>query len=368
MKILMLTTGMDIGGAETHIAELCRGLRAMGHEPEVASAGGAYADELAAEGIAQHILPLNSRSPMAVARSLSGLRRLIASGDYDIVHAHARIPAFLCGLLKRRLDFRYTATAHLDFAVNALWRKITNWGEATIAVSEDLREYLVREYGVPSEQITVTVNGIDMARFAPSDERSACIRDELGINETDRLIVYISRLDEDRSAPAKMLCRVMPRINERFPDAKLVIVGGGNDFETVENAAAGNEAIILTGPRYDIDGFAAAADVFCAVSRSALEAMAAECPVILSGNQGHMGIFTEERLEEAVKTNFCCRGCPLPTEEALLDDAVQLLSMTREERDLLGKYNRAVVSEYYSLERMCGDYVRVYERLLGTEK
>lgn len=364
MKILMLTTKMDIGGAETHIAELCRGLKAAGHEPEVASAGGAYADELAAEGIAQHILPLDSKSPASVRRCLAGLRRLITENGYDVVHAHARIPAFLCGVLRRRIFFRYTTTAHLDFAVNALWRKITDWGEATIAVSDDLKGYLVREYGVPAEQISVTVNGIDMNRFAPSDSLDSEIRSEFGIADTAQLIVYISRLDEDRSAPAKMLCRVMPRIRERFPDARLIIVGGGNDFENVRaEAERAGDSVVLTGPRYDIHKFAAAADVFCAVSRSALEAMAAKCPVVLSGNQGHMGVFTEDKLDSAVQTNFCCRGCELPSEELLLRDVLTLLEASPEERARMGEYNRAMVAERYSLEKMCGDYIRVYEAL-----
>lgn len=364
MKILMLTTKMDIGGAETHIAELCRGLKTAGHEPEVASAGGAYADELAAEGIVQHIMPLDSKSPANVRRCLSELRRLITDGDYDVVHAHARIPAFLCGVLRRKIFFRYTSTAHLDFAVNALWRRITDWGEATIAVSDDLKEYLIREYGVPAEQISVTVNGIDMKRFAPSESLDSEVRSEFGIDASAQLIVYISRLDEDRSAPAKMLCRVMPQIRERFPDARLIIVGGGNDFENVKaEAERAGDSVILTGPRYDIHRFAAAADVFCAVSRSALEAMAAECPVVLSGNQGHMGVFTEDKLDSAVLTNFCCRGCELPSEELLLQDVLSLLESSPEERAAMGRYNRSVVAERYSLEKMCGDYIRVYETL-----
>lgn len=369
MKILMLTTGMDIGGAETHIAELCRGLSRAGYITEIASAGGKYADELCAEGIVHHTLPLDRKDPMSVIKCIRSLTNIIRAGKYDIVHAHARIPAFICGILQKKLGFRFTTTAHLDFKVNALWRAITRWGDATMAVSEDLRDYLNREYGVPNEQVSITVNGIDMNRFAPSDELRQEIRREFEIPENNRLVVYISRLDEDRSAPAKLLSNVFPEVCEKFPETTLLIVGDGNDIENVKtavrtaNSKIGTEAVKLAGARYDIYKFAAAADIFCAVSRSALEAMAAECPVILSGNQGHMGIFTEEHLSSAVDTNFCCRGCPLPAEELLLRDVLDLLGRDTEALASMGEYNRSVVAERYSLERMTADYVNMYEKL-----
>lgn len=364
MKILMLTTSMDIGGAETHIAELCRGLAYTGHIAEVVSAGGKYADTLAREGIVQHTLPLNKKDPVSVMRCLRGLTDIIKGGGYDIVHAHARIPAVICGALQKKLGFRFVTTAHLDFKVNALWRRITKWGEATMAVSEDLVDYLVREYGVPREQVSVTVNGINMDLFAPSEELRRQVRGEFGIPDGNKLIVYISRLDEDRSAPAKLLCNVMPKIREAYPDTTLLIVGDGNDMDNVRAAAeSAGDGVILAGARYDIYRFAAAADIFCGVSRSALEAMAAKCPVILSGNQGHMGIFTEDKLPSAVETNFCCRGCPLPTEELLLCDVMTLIGASAEKLSNLGEYNRSVVTERYSLGKMTVDYVEMYEKL-----
>ena len=37
MKIFMATMGLDIGGAETHIVELSKELKARGHEVVIAS-------------------------------------------------------------------------------------------------------------------------------------------------------------------------------------------------------------------------------------------------------------------------------------------------------------------------------------------
>ena len=48
MKILMATMGLDIGGAETHIVELAKELKAEGHDIVVASNGGVYVPEIVA--------------------------------------------------------------------------------------------------------------------------------------------------------------------------------------------------------------------------------------------------------------------------------------------------------------------------------
>ena len=151
MKILMVTMSMNIGGAETHILELCRELISRGESVTLASFGGVYADEAVRFGVRHVTLPLNTKKPAAVMKAYRGLRKLILEERFDVVHAHARIPAFICGLLHDhlRLDgykFRFVTTAHLDFSTNALWRRISRWGERVMVVSDDIADYMVTEY------------------------------------------------------------------------------------------------------------------------------------------------------------------------------------------------------------------------------
>ena len=85
------------------------------------------------------------------------------------------------------------------------------------------------------------------------------------------------------------------------------------------NPDLGRTCVVLTGPRTDVNAIAAACQVFVGVSRSALEAMAEEKPVVLSGAQGHTGLFCPELLQKAIDTNFCCRTDPIATEAVLLE-------------------------------------------------
>ena len=124
----MVTMGLGIGGAETHIVELSRALSRLGHEITVASAGGIYVDELEGCGVRHVTLPLNTKKPAALRQSYRGLCELISSGGFDIVHGHARIPNFILSRVRKKIPFRFVTTAHLDFKVNFIYRMITRWG------------------------------------------------------------------------------------------------------------------------------------------------------------------------------------------------------------------------------------------------
>ena len=101
MKILMTLMGSRaIGGAETHVVELSKELRARGYDIVVASSGGVYERELERSCIRHVTLPLHTKSPSALIKSYKGLERLIIREKFDRAHAHARIPAFVCGLLR----------------------------------------------------------------------------------------------------------------------------------------------------------------------------------------------------------------------------------------------------------------------------
>ncbi len=375
MKLLMVTMAMNIGGAETHILELCRELVACGHDVTLASNGGVYADEAVSCGVKHVCLPLHTKEPAAVIRSYNGLKKLITEGNFDLVHAHARIPAFIVGLLHDRLTFdggrkfRFVTTAHLNFATNALLRRISRWGERVMAVSDDIADYLVDEYGYRRDRIHLTINGIDTDKFSPETDFSGILR-EHSLDPDHRRIVYMSRLDSDRADPAFRLVNIAHDLAKKHPDTDLLIVGGGNELERIRSLAneanekIGRKYITVTGGVSNTNEYCAAADVFVGVSRSLLEAMAAGKPVIVAGNQGSLGVFDESKVEAGILTNFCCRGYPVATEEMLLGDLSTLLDSSTDALCEMGKYNRAFVLEKYTARRMAEDYLRMYERAL----
>ena len=365
MKILMVTMAMDIGGAETHILELSRKLVQRGLQVTVASNGGAYEDELRRSGIEHVKIPCHSKNPRLMIKSYKLLKELIFRERFDVVHAHARIPAFLCSLLHKKYGFRFVTTVHGVYNPSFPYNVLTRWGDRDLVVSEDIKEYLKVNYNIPDENIRVTINGIDLDKFSPDTDHSD-IESEFDLTDGVPRIVHVSRLDTSPAEIAYRLVEIMPSLDARFDGIECVIVGSGNEFESVKakaekmNAKLGRRAVIMAGRRTDINKFASAGDVFVGVSRAALEGMACAVPAVLAGAQGYIGVFDESVLDVSIDTNFCCRGCGDTTSEAMLEDITKLLNMSKAERTRLGEYGRETVRKYYSIDTMADDALKLY--------
>ncbi len=366
MKVLMTTMQLDIGGAETHIVELSKALSRKGVEVIVASNGGAYVKELEDAGIKHFCVELNKKSVFSLRSAYKKLRKIIMENGIDVVHAHARIPGFLCGLLSRKMNFRFVTTAHWVFSTRFPFKLLTNWGDRSLAVSDDIKEYLIDNYHSDPENIKVTINGVDTEKFSDSVDYSD-ISKEFELGEDKDRIVYVSRMDTDRSLAAHKLIEAAVMLYDKFPKLEVVIVGGGNDFDSIQkeaenvNKTIGKRVIITTGSRTDINKFLASAQVFVGVSRAALEAMACKKPAIIAGNEGYIGIFDEDKLAVSIDTNFCCRGCDAVATEVLIKDLESLLGEEAgEKRKELGDYALETVKKYYSVDTMAHDALTMY--------
>ncbi len=373
MRVLMATMKLDIGGAETHIVELSKALARRGIEIIVASNGGAYEKELEEAGIRHIKVPFHTKNPVCMKRAYKMLKDIIFDYQIDVVHAHARIPAFLCGQLHRKYHFRFVTTAHWVFSTKFPYNYLTCWGDRTLSVSDDIKDYLIKSYGIEDEKIRVTINGIDLDKFSANTDFSG-IAEEFGLKEDKTRIVYVSRMDTDRSYAAHKLIEITPDLCKEIPNLEILVVGGGNDYDNIKaeaeavNKSLDRPVIITTGSRTDINRFVASGDMFIGVSRAALEAMACEKPSIIAGNEGYIGIFDEDKLKVSIDTNFCCRGCGETTAEQLKSDILTILKSTPEEQQRLGKYAREVVRTHYSVDTMADDATKMYVSIIKNSK
>ncbi|MBP3436405.1 MAG: glycosyltransferase [Clostridia bacterium] len=356
-KICMLTSSLGIGGAETHILALAKGLTQKGHSVTVVSAGGSLAQHTEPHASLRFVfLPLNDKKKCLFCTR--ALRQLWKKEKFDIIHAHARYPALLARLSG---GSPLVVTAHFPFSVSFPRRLLSVWGKGTLAVSQDIADYLVKEYNLSRENIFITRNGIDTEVFCP-----------LPTEKEGFSIYHAGRFDKDRSLAAFTLLEMMK--GEMGRKVTLHLIGDGEDFSQIKTIAEQinrqdeEERVFLYGAQSHLSPFLQRADCFVGVSRAALEAMACGVPVILAGNEGFSSLFTPDKAKEAEKSNFCCReGIPLSL--PLLEEAVkEVLSMSSAERKTMGAYNRQYIEKNYSLSPMTEDAERVYSRILSQSK
>jgi len=371
MKILMAQMGLNIGGAETHVVELSKALTAMGHSVVIASNGGVFVNEIEKHGIKHIYVPLNKKSPLSLLKSYLILKKMHKKEGFDILHAHARIPAFICHFLSKSLKINFITTVHGIYNSSFLLRKSTHWGERSIAMSSDIKKELIEKYDQYSDNVFVSVNGINTEKYSKNVKSD--IKKELGLTQNEKIILHVSRLDKSSIQTAELLIDSMQTICKNNNFARLVIVGDGDAFSDVYkkavevNSKMGKNIVFMTGKRLDINKFLSSADVFVGVSRAALEAMSSEVPVILCGNplynQGYGGIFTESQFNERISDNFCCRKKEYVSCEKLAFDILFLLDANDEYIYKLTSFNRNVVLKHYSVKKMANDCINVYNTL-----
>ncbi len=362
MKILMLTASLDSGGAETHILELSRALTRHSHEVVAASSGGKIAKQLVEEGIPHIEIPLHSKKPHHLFSSFLKLRALIKNENFDIIHVHSRISALLCKLaLGKRRSPCLVSTVHAHFRTSLVLRHLSFWGRSSIAVSEDLRDFLSSVYSVAYDNITVIPNAINTDVFSPKEKEN---------HRHPLKILFVSRLDTDCSLGASLLCRIAPKLAKRYPKIKIEIAGGGKAHKKISalanktNYALGYECIRMLGHVTDMPKVLRSADIFVGVSRAALEAMSTGLPVVLCGNEGFVGLLDASNISLAASTNFCCRGSELPTSISLYESICTVLDMTPSDRRSLGEYLRAYVCRGHGLDTLATLTERFYKSSL----
>lgn len=151
---------------------------------------------------------------------------------------------------------------------------MTDWGQLTVAVSNDIKTYLIDNYQVPASDISVTINGIDTDKFSNQIDASS-VEAEFDLTPDKTRIVYVSRMDTSRSLVAHHLVQIAPKLDAQIDNLEIVIVGDGDDFENLKaevqqvNTQQGRSLIKLAGGRTDINKFIKTGDIFVGVSRSA---------------------------------------------------------------------------------------------------
>lgn len=375
MKILMALNGLDIGGAETHVVELAKEIVRRGHHVVMVSSGGVYQKEIEDFGIKHYTVTLTSRSPLNIFSSKAKLKKIIKREKPDIVHSHARIPGFLLDMIHKELkSFVYVTTAHWTFDTSYMVKKLTRWGEKTLAVSDDLKKYLLNNYPeVKEENIYISINGIDGNKFSKSVDGSRVER-EFNLTPDAKKIVYVSRLNPAVCAPAYGLIEKIKKLDEAVPGVEVIIVGGGDCYDDMNqkaqmaNATLGRRAVIMTGPRTDINEIHANADVSVGVSRAILEPMIMEKKCVVVGQEGYIGILDENKLETAIKCNFTCRGCDKLDNDIMTDDIIRLLNMDEQQSKQVTDYGKWVVEQYYSVKKMADDNLKMYYDAIRDSK
>src|SRR5574340_1178949 len=149
LTVLQLLPALESGGVERGTLEVADALVQRGHRALVMSGGGRRVAPLTKLGAEHYTWPIGVKSPRTLLL-VGKLRRFLIEQRVDIIHARSRVPAWIAYL-----------AWHGMYGVNRYSRIMTR-GEAVIAVSDTVREYILQNYpDTPPERIHVIHRGVD---------------------------------------------------------------------------------------------------------------------------------------------------------------------------------------------------------------
>lgn len=289
LRVLHVAQPVDAGVARC-VADFAAEQRAAGLDASVACPpSGPLGSWLRAANVPAVAWPATRSPGPSVPGETRRLARIVRETGPDLVHLHSA-KAGLAGRLairgRRPTVFQphawsFAAVAGPMRAASLSWeRHAARWADTIVCVSE-----AERADGIAAGVLAtwdVVPNGVDLARWIPTDRAAA--RARLGLSLDEPLVACVGRLSRQKGQD--VLLAAWPSV----PGAALVLVGDGPD--TASLAAAAPASVCLVGRRDDVADWYAAADVVAVPSRwegmalTALEALACGRPVVASDVTG----------------------------------------------------------------------------------
>ncbi|GAP66366.1 glycosyl transferase group 1 [Mizugakiibacter sediminis] len=367
LRVLVVTDEMEVGGSQRQICHLVEELarrRDIHVELLYFREHSFLVDALQQQGVRVTCLPKRRRIDPAFLRAL---RRFLAEGRFDIVHAYSLtaecwITLAASGLRPRP---RLVATVRGTFHVYRRWqwwikRWVLSRADAVIANARAGADLAAARAGFPRERIDVIPNGVTLP--APAAREPAHVR--VGAKPSQRLeALFVGRLVFEKGLPL-LLDALASMPPARRP--RLTLVGDGPLREELElqTAALGLDGdVVFLGARSDVGALMGEADFLVLPSREeglsnvVMEAMAHALPVLVSDAGGN-----PELVEDGRTGLMFANG-----NGAELVRALERMVDDRLLRTRLGAAARARIADTFTIESMVRRTEAVYRRLLGDE-
>jgi glycosyltransferase involved in cell wall biosynthesis len=366
LTVVQLLPAMDAGGVERGTLEVARELVRRGHRAIVVSRGGRLVPGLEQTGAEHVTLDIGRKSPLVLG-TIGALRRLLQSARADIVHARSRLPAWICLLALRGMPDtgrpRFMTTVHGPYSANG-YSGVMARGERVIAISNFIRDYILRNYPRTDPSRVRTIHrGVDAAEFPrgyrPDAAWLAAWHAQFPQLRDQRLITLPGRITRWKGHAD--FIRLVQLLRERGIPVHGLIAGGAEprragflrELRDQVRASGLEAAITFTGARADLREVMAISRVVLSLAnepeafgRTALEALCLGVPVVAYDHGGATEVLSA----------ILPQGLVAPADVAVAADRVQAF---------LARPPAVTAANPFTLERMLEATLSVYGELAG---
>ncbi|MCD9544488.1 glycosyltransferase [Photobacterium carnosum] len=361
MKILLVITGLGMGGAENLVVNLADKYVDQGHEVVITYAFGDAIVTPKNENIKLVCLGVSHYSDFLSA--YFKLTKLVKEFKPDIIHSHMIHANLLSRLVRLTTKVpRLVCTAHSINEGGRLrmfaYRITDNLADISTNVSQEAANKFIQLGAVPAKKMRTVLNGIDTNTFMFSTEKRIKYRKRFGLNDKDKLIVAVGSLNLPKDYPN--LLNAVSIIVANNLNVKVKIVGDGplkDKLLQLVDELNLTDVVEFIGINRDIPGIMSASDLFVLSSSFegfglvVAEAMSCERPVVATDCGG---------VKEVVG-NVGKLVAPENSDD-LAKGIIEVLSKPEQELLRLGKQGRQRILDEYSLDFVVEQYMNLYNR------
>jgi len=369
MRILHYLDTLGRGGAEMQALDVCRNAADFGLDMTlVAGGGGALEEDFRQSGV--EFVRLQRKFPVDLYLA-SQLRRIIKERGIQIVQGYQAVDGLHIYLASRALKNVKKVLSFQGFIPDKKNRLASKFliprMDANIAVSRGLQNWLAEKDGLDTSNFSILYNGADSKRLSPS---GADFRAELGLKSDSPLFGMIGNFYRDPRKDQLTVCKALPKVFSRFPDANCVFAGrildGAEDKMAdcinfcIENKII--DRVHFLGARSDVPDILSALDIFVFSSLqeglpvAVSEAMLAGVPMIVSDI---------EPLMEASGNGEFAEVFAVKDEKALGQKIIKLLGEPETSQHLARRALR-FAEQNYSIHSHLRNLKKLYVSLLKT--
>ena len=370
-RLLILTVGFTVGGAEQLILTTAPRLQRDGYEVTVAclKGWGLLGDELTARGV--RAIALGTRRMWDV-RALGRLLSILRRDRIQIIRGHLFWANLVTRVVGRLASVPVVVTTHHDTFIWMRWyhrlaeRVTAPLSDVVTTCSESVRRQAIHTFGLRPGLVRTLRNAIEVPEVVPNPAARERVRRELGASRDDLLVGSLGRLVEPKKglpvflAAARLLTR-------EFANVRFAVVGDGPSRAGLEERAAHegvSHCTVFAGVRRDVPEVMGALDLFVQPSlwegfgMTLLEAMAVGTPVVASRVDG---------IPEVVEDGVTGILVPPGDAPALASACAQILRQ-RERAACMGRAGRDRVRAEFAIERLVREIEDLYRELLDRSR
>jgi glycosyltransferase involved in cell wall biosynthesis len=383
-RVLRVIARLNIGGPAIHVVNLTTGLDPTRFEQRLVvgrenPVEGSMLDYALQRGVRPLIMTeivnefsLRPRD----AKALLKLYRLMRRWRPHVVHTHTARAGFLGRLAARLAGVPVVVHTYHGHVLHGYWGAGKTWlmrrleqalariTDQLVTVSEQVKRDLVT-YGVaPAQKIAAIPLGFDLQPLLNCHSQGGEFRRELCLEDGAPLIGVVGRLFPIKNH--RLFLNAAARMAHQLPSARFVIVGDGTlraDLEHYARELGVADRAIFMGWRRDLPRIYADLDVLVVSSDnegtpvSAIEAMAAGCPVVATRVGGLVDLIADGET-----------GCLVPPRDPDgLAAAVLCLLHNRQTARRMAQAARLMVGERFTIQRLITDVEQLYQRLLAQK-